>query len=448
MEHFPIMNRGEFGIERYDITTNKVIIGGRGNNPRNAGTDPIAIQWAPRIGFAYRASDKTVLRAGYGITNDPYPLSRPIRSPYPAVVVDEYVGAGFGFLNNDLRTGIPAVRFPDLSSGTIDIPNTVSTNSLQPGTFRRGYIQSFNATLQHELWGGFVVQTGYVASRSIRQSITYFNANAGIVPGAGNAGRPLNPIGVNVDRNFFIPMAPQRYDGWQTNVTRRMGDSFITLNYTLSRASGITAGNSDNGLRFYVPSQYSKNNSVSDFNRTHSFTMASTWSLPFGKGKRWATSGPASYVLGGWSINPTFQLYSGLPFTVVADGAALAAPGNTQVADQVGPTVKRDGVGLGNPFYDPAAFAPVNAPRFGNLGLNSLRGPRLFVSNLGVFRQFSFTERINLQFRGEALNWTNTPSLNNPNANVSSPANFMAITAASTGLAPQRSMRFGLRLGF
>ncbi|MBM3769654.1 MAG: TonB-dependent receptor, partial [Acidobacteria bacterium] len=82
MEHYPIMNRGEFGIERYDPETNKVIIGGRGNNPRNAGTEAIAIQWAPRIGLAYRLSEKTVWRMGYGITNDPYPLSRPLRSPF------------------------------------------------------------------------------------------------------------------------------------------------------------------------------------------------------------------------------------------------------------------------------------------------------------------------------------------------------------------------------
>ena len=48
---------------------------------------------APRVGLAYRISDKTVLRSGFGITNDPYPLSRPLRSPYPAVIVDEYIQA-------------------------------------------------------------------------------------------------------------------------------------------------------------------------------------------------------------------------------------------------------------------------------------------------------------------------------------------------------------------
>ncbi|MBI4903302.1 MAG: TonB-dependent receptor [Acidobacteria bacterium] len=448
MEHYPIMNRGEFGIERYDITTNKVIIGGRGNNPRDAGTTAAAIMWAPRIGLAYRATDKTVIRAGYGITNDPYPVSRPVRSPYPAVIVDEYVGSGFSWLNNDLRTGIPSVRFPDLSSGIIDIPNTVSTNSLQPGRFRRGYIQSTNFTFQRELAGGIVIQSSYVGTRSIRQALTYFNANAGLVAGAGNAGRPLSSIGVNVDRNFFIPMAHQRYDGWQTNISRRVAGAFVTLNYTLSKTRGINSGNSDNGLRFYVPSQFTKNNSVADFDRRHSINGAANLALPFGKGKKWATGGMGSYVLGGWQINPTFQLHSGLPFIVTADGTSLAAPGNTQVADLTGTATKRGGVGLGNPFYETSAFAPVTQARFGNMSLNQLRGPRLFVSNLGIFRSFTLSERVNLQFRGEALNWTNTPSLANPNANVSAPANFMAITAANVGLSAQRTMRFGLRLAF
>lgn len=450
MEHYPVMSRGEFGIERWDPATNKVILGGRGNNPRDAGTSVAAIMWAPRIGLAYRANEKTVIRAGYGITNDPYPMSRPLRSPFPAVIVNEFVGSGFGFLSNDLRTGIPDVRFPDLSSGVIDIPNTVSTNSLQAGRFNRGYIQSMNFTVQRELPGGFVVQSSFVGTRSIRQAVTYFNANAHLVPGAGNAGRPFSSQGINVDRNYFIPMAHQRYDGWQTNVTRRMAGAFMTFNYTLSRTRGINAGNSDQGLRFYVPSQYSKNNALADFDRRHSLNGAVNWELPFGKGKRWVTGGPASYILGGWQLNPTFQLYSGLPFIVTADGASLNAPTNTQVADRNGEPVKLGGVGLGAPFYQTSTFSavPSTEARFGNMGLNEVRGPRLFVSNLGVFRSFTLSERFNLQFRGEALNWTNTPSLANPNGNVSAPANFMAITAANVGLSPQRTMRFGLRLAF
>jgi len=459
MEHFPIMSRGEFGIERYDPITNKVLIGGRGNVPRNAGTDAIAIMWAPRMGMAYRLNEKTVIRAGYGITNDPYPVSRPLRSPFPAVIVDEYIQTNGFVPGGSLATGIPAVRFPDISSGVIDIPNTISTNSLQPGKFKRGYIQSYNFTIQRELPGGFVLQTGYVGTRSIRSGVTYFNGNAGLVPGAGVNGRPLRgTFGVGVDRNFFIPMGFNRYDGLQTNLSRRFSGFFLTMSHTWSKtistvpggannANGLgqAGGNSDNGLAFYVPSQFGANRALAAFDRNQVFQTAITYELPFGRGKSYLTDGPASKVLGGWQINSSLSAVSGNPFTVLSDGASLNAPGNVQVADQVSPVRKLGGVGLGDPYYDPTSFAPVTGARFGNLGLYNLRGPGFFNMNAGLFRSFKFTERWNLQFRAEGLNVTNTPQLQNPNVTVTAPANFMRITAANQ---TQRTFRFGLRLAF
>jgi hypothetical protein len=458
-EHFPIMNRGEFGIERYDPETNKVLIGGRGNVPRDAGTNAATLMYAPRIGLAYRFNEKTVIRAGYGITNDPYPLSRPLRSPFPAVLVDEYIATGFGFAGS-LATGIPAARFPDLSSGIIDIPNTFTTNSLQAGDFRRGYIQSFNFTVQRELGAGFVLQTGYVGTRSIRQGVTYFNGNAGLVAGAGNAGRPLQPrFGVGVDRNFYIPMGYQRYEGWQTNLSRRFAQGFfMTASYTWSKSIstvpndannqsglGTSGGNSDNRFAFYVPSEFYRNKSLAAFDRTHVFQTAFTYELPFGRGKSMLNSGIASAILGNWQLNSSIAAVSGNPFSVLADGASLNAPGNVQVADQIAPARKLDGVGLDSPYYDPSSFAAVREARFGNMGLYNLRGPGFFNMNSSVFRAFTLTERMNLQFRAEGLNVTNTPQLQNPNSNIGTPSNFMRITAANQ---TQRTLRFGLRLAF
>lgn len=451
-EHFPIMNRGEFGIERYDVDTNKVYIGGRGNIPRGAGTTAKSVMFAPRVGLAYRATDKTVIRAGFGITNDPYPLSRPIRSPFPAVIVDEYVQLNSYVPAGTLTQGIPAVRFPDVSSGVVDIPNTVATNSLQPGEFRRGYIESFNFTVQRDLGANLVLTTGYVGTRSIRQAVNYYELNAGLIPGAGASGRPLFvKYGVNVNRSFFIPMAHQRYDAWQTNLTKRFSHGvFLTTSYTWSKAIGMTAGNSDSGLRFYVREQFPKNRAVTDFDRTHTFTTAANLELPFGRGKRMLADGIGAKVLGGWQLNPTIAAYSGTPFIVGTDGASLNAPQNTQVADQIRADVSQPrGVGLGAPYYDPTAFAPVREARFGNMGLNALRGPRLFNMNLGLFRRFDISEALNVQFRAEALNLTNTPALSNPNATASTPANFMQITSTiSTVTTPQRTLRFGLRLAF
>jgi hypothetical protein len=454
LEHFPIMNRGEFGIERYDSDNNRVLIGGRGSVPRNAGTDAIAVMFAPRIGLAYRATEKTVVRTGFGITRDPYPVSRPLRSPYPAVIIDEYIQTNSYIPAGSLASGIPAVKFPDLSTGVLTIPNTISTTSLLPGTFRRGYIESYNFTIQRDLGAGFVLQTGYVGTHSVRQGISGFDFNAGLIPGAGVSGRPLYlKFGVTTTRSFFIPMANQRYDAWQTNVTRRFSRGlFLTSSYTWSKSIGIDAGNSDNGVRFYVPSEFSNNKSVPDFDRAHTWVTAATWEPPFGKNKRYATSGLASAVAGGWQLIPNLSLYSGRPFIVSADSSGLNAPGNTQVADQIRADVpKYRGVGLGAPFYDPTAFAaiPTSQARFGNMGLNALRGPRLFNMNLGLFRRFPIKERADLQFRAEALNFTNTPTLDQPNSSVSTPSNFMMITSTiSTATSPQRTIRFGLRFSF
>jgi len=451
VEYFPIMDRGQYGIERYDPDTNKTLVGGRGNIPRNAGSTASAM-FAPRIGLAYRANEKTVLRAGFGITNDPYPLSRPLRAPFPAVIIDEYIQTSSFIPGGSFTTGIPTVRFPDLSTGVLDIPNTISTTSLLPGKFRRGYIESYNLTIERDLGAGFVLRTGYVGTHSVRQAVSGFDFNAGLVPGAGANGRPLfGRYGVTTTRSFFIPMANQRYDAWQSNVTRRFSQGlFVTSSYTWSKTLGIDAGNSDNGVRFYVPSQFSKNKAVTDFDRKHTWVSAANWELPFGRNKKFATSGAAAALAGGWVLNPTLALYSGRPFVVGTDGSSLNAPGNTQVADQIRADVsKRGGVGLGAPFYDPTAFAPVREVRFGNMGLNALRGPRLFNMNLGLARRFTIKERGELQFRAEALNFTNTPALNQPNATVSTTSNFMMITSTDNNTtSPQRTIRFGLRLAF
>ena len=119
------------------------------------------------------------------------------------------------------------------------------------------------------------------------------------------------------------------------------------------------------------------------------------------------------------------------------------------MADQIGPSVaKLGGVGSRSPFYDPSGCAPFPQVRFGNMGLNALRGPRLFNMNLRVFRKFNLRESISLRFQAGALNLTNTPALNSPNADLTTPSHFMRITSTiSTVTSPQRTIRFVLRIG-
>ena len=185
--------------------------------------------------------------------------------------------------------------------------------------------------------------------------------------------------------------------------------------------------------------------------------------LPFGKGKRWAKEGVLARLAGGWSVNGLLTAYSGRPFSVSASDASLNAPGNIQRANQVKPKVEiLGGIGSSSPYFDPLAFAPVTTASFGTVGYNTLRGPSATNLDLGLFRAFNVTGRWKMEFRAEALNFTNTPHFGAPNGNVSnlqlnangtirSLGGFATITSV-TGVGregvDERVVRFGLRISF
>ena len=84
-ELYPLMTRaGRGGIEEYDPNTNLVTLGGAGGLPKGLGVTTSHKMFSPRLGLAYRLNNTTVIRAGYGITRDPMPLSRPAARILPA----------------------------------------------------------------------------------------------------------------------------------------------------------------------------------------------------------------------------------------------------------------------------------------------------------------------------------------------------------------------------
>jgi hypothetical protein len=149
-------------------------------------------------------------------------------------------------------------------------------------------------------------------------------------------------------------------------------------------------------------------------------------------------------VLGNWQVNGIISAYTGTPFTVTSPGTSLAAPDNTQTANQVKSNVTRFGfVGPGTTYYDTTAFGAVTAANtFGTSGRNILRNPGLLNTDLDITREFSFKERVRLQFRGEAFNLANTSHFGGVASSSVTASNFMQITSASG----ERQIRFGLRM--
>ena len=452
-EYYPFATRADRGGERYDPVTDQLFIGGLGGVPKNAGVDVGNGQLAPRLGLTYRVAEQTVVRAGYGISVDPNSF-RNLRDAYPATISSQFSGASSFQAAGSLRTGIPAVPLPDLSQGTIVLPPAVGTQTF-PEVFKRGYIQSFNLTVQHEIGGGLVGQAAYVGTRAIRQTANV-NINAA-GPGGGNAGRALAKFGRTATINMLMPFGDATYNSLQTQLTRRLSDSsLLGVAYTWSKAKNY-ADNSDSGLTWNYEPLWERNYALADFDRTHNLQIYGVYALPFGPGRKWASQGLAAAIAGGWQVNGVFSATSGTPFTVTSNAASVNAPGNTQTADQVLDTVEiLGGVGRGNSYFDPNAFAPVTGVRFGTAGRNSLRGPGLVNLDASLFRDFTVGRGVTVQFRAEVFNVTNRPAFNNPGANASSAVraadgtivNLNGYTEITSAQATERQARFALRVKF
>ena len=448
-EYYPIVTRKNTGIALYDVTTNTVRIGGVGSVPDDVGTSE-RVHFAPRLGAAYRIGDKWVVRGGFGISTDPFSLARLFRTNYPAIVAMDIVPANsFGFVGKT-EDGIPPVPIPDPGNGIIAIPGNVTATAME-GEFDRGYTQSYNVTVQRELMWGFVGQAGYVGSRTVRPLLGMELNYA--LPGGGNAGRILNQqFGRTASTGLQLPYADGtgRYDSLQATLNRRFSGGFsLQTSYTFSKSMSW-------GTSWMDPSQFHRNRALSSFDRPHNLVVGWVAELPFGQGKPFATEGLAKILFGGWQLNGIFSKYSGTPFTVTASGTSLNAVANMQTADQVKDEVTiLGGTGPGQPYFDPLAFRSVTDVRYGNSGLNLLRGPGFTNLDLGLFRDFR-VRGLQIQFRAEAFNATNTPHFNNPGSNVSamrlnadgSVNTLGGYTEITSARPDERQVRFGLRIAF
>src|SRR5581483_6132588 len=206
------------------------------------------------------------------------------------------------------------------------------------------------------------------------------------------------------DIGLLAPLGNNYYDSLQAKLTRRFsGSSQIGFAYTYSKAIDYEDNEELGFLLWPFPAYIPRNKAVAGFDRTHNFEAYGLYALLFGRGQKFAQSGIASALAGGWQINWVLSAMSGTPFTVIDSGAGatlLNAPGNTQTVNIVGPIrilngkpVPTGSACAGNScrYFDTSAFQQVTATTpglldgfFGNAGRNILRGPGYF--NLDMVR--------------------------------------------------------------
>jgi hypothetical protein len=352
-----------------------------------------------------------------------------------------------------LATGFQPFPSLNLASGTISLPTGAGAYTV-PQDYVRGYIMSWNLTLQKSLPHNFTVQAGYVGTRAIHQ-VQAQNINYGQL-GGGLPSQPFyESIGVTSSMSVLLPMNHTFYDALQANLSRRFSSGItISANYSFSKSLSRFAGS------IPIPQYFRLNYGLNSIDVPNHFVFATSYQLPFGKDKPFLSKGGLITALAsGWQISSLVSAFSGAPFSVSGSSTSLNAPGVSQRANQVLPTVQI--LGGTDPYFNPLAFAQPTCICFGTAGFNTLRGPGVVDWDQSLFRRFRVSERFNLEFRAEGFNMANTPHFANPAANVSSlqlnssgqVANlngFGVITTVNTEGHDfdERYFRLGMRLSF
>jgi hypothetical protein len=417
----------------------RILLAGRGGNS-SALVNPDRNNIAPRVGAAWRFTERTVLRGGWGMFFTPENDGRTeiLTKNYPFAVRQDIVNSLFAGLPfaYEIDAGVPRQTQAQIpQSGDLavaDIPTAGQSLFHVDPSMRTGRAQLFNVVVQREIFDVLAAELGYVGSigRGLPYSVGNLNINGRLSPHAGR-----------IEGQF--PLGRSEYHSLQAKVTRRLSQGLSALvAYTFGRAL-------DNGP---APFNLGRNNQVPQdpfdldaewgpaANDTrHALVGSAIYELPF-----WRTASGVRGALGGWQLNGILSMLSGLPVNVLRDPNNPAAPGlrPNLVRDPELPDDERTRAR----YFDTTAFSVQGlgplAP--GNAGRNILRGPGFVNLDLSVFKTFRFTERVSAQLRVEAFNVTNTPHFASPNADFSRAA-FGTITR-TTGNA--RIMQFAVRALF
>lgn len=438
-EMYPVMSRADRGIERLDFDTWEVLIGGRGGVPEDVGLSPKSVYIAPRIGGAYRIDDRTVFRAGYGMTVNPLPWSRPLRGFYPLTIAFADSAAGFDYIGS-LEQGIPPIDQPDLSTGRVPLPRGVDMRTPNPGSGNvdRASLHQWNVTLERRLPFDLVTSVAYVGTRN---NGGYADINLNYAePGTGNAGRQYFAQAGNANILDWGAWTTSKYHSLQMTLNRPFKNGLLLKGaYTWSKAMNQTDDDGWTGLTWNIPSQFARNYARAGYDRTHVLQMAFVYELPF---MRESTS-PLAYIVKDWQVNGIFSSFSGTPFSIGGNNPQLLAPGAGFVSiNQSGEAQRLGTPGPDEKFLDPSVFSQPSGLDWGNSGRNAFRGPSQWNLDFSAFRNIPIG-RYRVELRAQASNVLNHSRWGNPNTNFNSPT-FMQIFSVE---AP-RTVQLGLRFAF
>ena len=437
------------------------------------------LNFGPRLGIAYRFTDKTVVRAGYGlIWQEQAGITTPFTIPQFPFIQTVTQRSLDGIVPAFVLSAGPNVQ-PIPLTGDAGLGQGVFSVDRDLGS---GYVQQWNLAIQREITHNLVAEIAYAGSKITHVGIPDVNINQltaeqlaqgntllqsvanpffGQIPRSSSLGDPTIPRAqllrpfprfttVSLYRNN---VGNQNYHALQAKLEKRLSQGLAFLvSYTRSKLIDDAGSVFDASIvtgpvaNFPVADSFNRalEKGISTGDIPNVFVTSFTYDLPFGKGRRFNLGGVGDKLLGGWEIAGTVLLQSGLPFPVtqITNFNAFAGFGTQRPNILRDPTLPGDQQTTAR-WFDTSAFAV--APQFtlGNASRNPVRGPGYRTADIAFIKRTYFGETRNFEFRTEIFNLTNTPPLANPNGVVGNAA-FGTITSAGD----PRVIQFGLKLNF
>ncbi|MCC7498838.1 MAG: TonB-dependent receptor [Bryobacterales bacterium] len=414
--------------------------------------------FGPRVGFAYRLRNNTVLRGGYGMIYGQAmnnPGAAPGFSQTTAMVSSIQTGIPFNTQTNPFPQGIlqPVGASGGLATGLGQGLNVAYPQMNIPRT------QQFSFEIQQRFKSNWLASIAYVGSRSSRlpvnQALNYLPLSALQLGAAALTTSVPNPF-LNVAPNSpylsvmrgtyltaptvqaqqlllpypqfggvnqqFVPIGFSNYNSLQLELVKRLSAGLdFSVAYTWSKTL--------QSLSFLNPTDPSVSQVISPYDVPHQVKVSSVWYVPFGKGQHWGSgAGPlADRVFGGWSVSAQARVQAGMPMNMpsgVAPTGASPAISNPSLDRWFNTCTLLANGGTtncgasGTPAW--MVLQPFQLTEWSPY-LNSVRKPFIGNLDLALAKQTKIRENYSLTFRSDFINATNTPMwFGGPDTNANS----------------------------
>ena len=322
--------------------------------------------------------------------------------------------------------------------------------------------------IQRELPGNIAFTVGYVGSKGghIANSVRNWNSPEPNPDSDIQANRPFQRVydlaqpekglqSLGVVR-YLDSYVNSFHHGLQAKLDKRYANGLaFGVAYTYSKSHGDGEAGGNEGAQFQAPRSDRRDaRGRFRFDQRHNFVAHYVWELPGAN-----LSGPLRHIVGGWQTNGVLSLRSGFPFTVGGRTVDLNVGDSSVRPDLVGdprlsdPTRKL--------WYNTQAFSRntcdiperLDLCHIGTAGYNILDSPGQRNLDFSVYKNFSVTESVRVQFRSEFFNAFNTPYFGSPRGISYSNSTQLTPDGTTNGeirrlRTPMRIIQFGLKLFF